>query len=83
MPWVYKVPVKAENGSKTFQTEIRRSDHDGNNAEKLITLDFEVPSGTFIYGNYLYAKESVTEGTQRIIKIKRIHLETGEILYIE
>ena len=72
----YSYIVPDENGQS--KSQLWRCDHNGNNKEQLITYDGVLRYFT-IYGNYIFSHCTVGE----IYKIERVHVETGEVLYIE
>ena len=79
--YYYAFPVDSDNpkGEKTY--ELWRSDHSGNNSEKLLTLKQGFSADFIVDGNYLYSY--MAKDGQSYSNVARLDIETGEILYIE
>ena len=71
----YTYIVKDETGKTSSQ--LWRCDHNGENQTQLITFDGNLRNFS-IYGNYIYFSSANNN-----LCLKRIHVETGEVLIIE
>ncbi len=78
----YKILSKDQVGNECTVYELWRCNHNGGNKTKLCSLNMS-PGNFFVYGNYIYTHCKSEGNDNGAYKLARIHVETGEVLYIE
>ena len=74
--------VKKTSFSDEIHAELWRCNNDGSDPKKLLDSEFSL-SRLYIHGNYLYLSGNSGNGAQAKSVLVRMHVETGEILYLD